>query len=72
MSLGAVHLAGSLHLPIGVDMGSSSVTLAQVRLVERGSRDVRLVAIDSAKTPDKTLLLQPNSSDRGTKKAEKP
>ena len=51
MSLGAVHLAGSLHLPIGVDMGSSSVTLAQVRLVERGSRDVRLVAIDSANTP---------------------
>ncbi len=51
MSLGAVYLAGSLHLPIGVDMGSSSVTLAQVRLVERGSRDVRLVAIDSAKTP---------------------
>ena len=51
MSLGAVHLAGSPCLPIGVDLGSASVTLAQVRLVERGSRDVRLVAIDSAKTP---------------------
>ena len=51
MSLGAVNLARSLYLPIGVDMGSSNVTMAQVRLVERGSRDVRLVAIDSARTP---------------------
>jgi len=34
-----------------VDLGSANVTLAQVRLIERGSRDVRLVAVDTAKTP---------------------
>ena len=51
MSLGAGHLAGSPYLPIGVDLGSANVTVAQVRLVERGSHDVRLVAVDTAKTP---------------------
>jgi Tfp pilus assembly PilM family ATPase len=51
MSLGAGRLAGTLDLPIGVDLGSANVTMAQVRLVERGSHDVRLVAVDTAKTP---------------------
>ena len=44
-------MAGSPPLPIGVDLGSSSVTLAQVRLVERGSHEVSLIAVDTVKTP---------------------
>jgi len=51
MSLGAGHLARSAYLPIGVDLGSASVTLAQVRLVDRASRDFRLIAAATAKTP---------------------
>ena len=62
MSLGAGHLAGSPYLPIGVDLGSSSITLAQVRLVERGSRDVKLVAVDSVKTPGFDENAKPDSS----------
>jgi len=74
MSLGAVHLAGSPYLPIGVDLGSSSVTMAQVRQVERGSRDVRLVAVDYARTPgfEENLGSGPSSqqSDRRRRFAE--
>ena len=44
-------MARSSYLPIGVDLGSASLTLAQVRLVDRTSRDFRLVAVASAKTP---------------------
>ena len=51
MSLGAGHLARSPYLPIGVDLGSASVTLAQVRLVDHISREFRLVAAATAKTP---------------------
>jgi len=51
MSLGAGQLARSPYLPIGVDLGSASVTLAQVRLVDRAARDFRLVAAATAKTP---------------------
>ena len=50
MSLGAGQLARSPYLPIGVDLGSASVTLAQVRLVDRAARDFRLVALATAKT----------------------
>ena len=51
MSLGAGHLARSAYLPVGVDLGSASVTLAQVRLVDRATRDFRLIAVDTVKTP---------------------
>ena len=51
MSLEARHLARSPYLPIGVDLGSASVTLAQVRLVDRGARNFQLVAVATAKTP---------------------
>jgi len=51
MSLAARHLTGSPYLPIGVDIGSSNITLAQVKLAERGSKDMRLVAVDTVKTP---------------------
>jgi len=74
MSLGAVNLARSSYLPIGVDLGSSSVTMAQVRPVERGSRDVRLVAIQTAKTPgfEENIGSDPSSqqSDRRRRMAE--
>ncbi|MCP4375701.1 MAG: pilus assembly protein PilM [bacterium] len=51
MSLGAGHLAKSAYLPIGVDLGSANVTLAQVRLADRASHDFRLVAAAAVKTP---------------------
>ena len=44
-------MARSAYLPIGVDLGSASVTLAQVRLVDRSARDFRLIAAAVAKTP---------------------
>ncbi|MBL7219733.1 MAG: hypothetical protein ISS69_06455 [Phycisphaerae bacterium] len=64
MSLGAGHLARSSYLPIGVDLGSANVTLAQVRLVDRSSRDFRLVAADTAKTPGFEDVISSGSSAR--------
>ena len=74
MSLGAGHLAGSAYLPIGVDLGSSSVTLAQVRLIDRASCDFRLVAVATAKTPgfEENIASGPSArqSDRRRRFAE--
>jgi type IV pilus assembly protein PilM len=74
MSLGAGHLARSIYLPIGVDLGSANVTLAQVRLAERASRDFRLVAAAATKTPgfEEKISSDPSAqrSDRRRRIAE--
>jgi len=55
-------------------LGSSSVTLAQVRLADRGSSDVKLVAVDSVRTPgfEENLGAGPSSrqADRRRRFAE--